>query len=92
MEEELYKKLNEALKDKFPGQDLRDEVIATMGEIVTNESLIEVIESIKDQTARARFIEATNADDMELAESIAKSCGIDTSLIINRIASEILSQ
>lgn len=92
MEQQLYKNLNELLKDKYTEQYMRDEAIATMGDIVINESMIEIIESIADEQVRGDFISAINVEDMELAESIARSCHIDTSAILKRRAVEMLAE
>lgn len=89
--EELYKKLNDMLADKFPDQAMRDEAIATMGEIIINESLIEIIESITDEAQRKAFVEAVNSEDSDTAEDIAEAAGVDIFAIMQRKSAEVLT-
>lgn len=89
--EELYKKLSEMLIEKFPDQAMRDEAIATMGQIIINESLIEIIESITDEAQRKKFVDAVNSEDADTAEDIAEQAGIDILEIMQRKSAEILN-
>ena len=90
--EELYKKLSDMLTERFPDQAMRDEAIATMGEIIINESLAEIIDSISDEKQRADFVEAVNNEDADVAEDIAEAAGIDIFAIMQRKSAEVLSE
>lgn len=90
--EELYKKLSEILAEKFPDQAMRDEAIATMGQIIINESLIEIIESITDEAQRKKFVDAVNDEDADTAEDIAEQAGIDILEIMQRKSAEVMSE
>ncbi len=90
--EELYKKLSETLEERFPDAAMRDEAIATMGEIIINESLIEIIESITDEAARKAFVDAVNSEDSDAAEDIAEHAGVDILAIMQRKSAEVLSE
>ncbi len=90
--EELYKKLNDMLMEQFPDQAMRNEAITTMGQIIINESLIEIIESINDETLRQSFIEAINNEDKDRAEDIAEQAGVDVFAIMQKKSKEIMSE
>ena len=89
--QELYIKLNEMLTLRFPTTEARDEAITTMGEIIINESLIEIIESIKDLDKRKTFVDAINIDDAETAERITDECELDIYEIMTRKSEEVLA-
>ena len=89
--EELYKKLSEMLTEKFPDAAMRDEAIATMGEIIINESLIEIIESITDEEQRKAFVDAVNSEDSDEAEDIAERAGVDIFAIMQKKSEEVLT-
>ena len=89
--QELHNKLSEMLTLRFPTPEARDEAITTMGEIIINESLIEIIESIKDLDKRKAFVDAINIDDAETAERITDECGLDIYEIMTRKSEEVLA-
>lgn len=89
--EELYKKLSDMLAERFPDQAMRDEAIATMGQIIINESLIEIIESITDEEQRKLFVDAVNSEDSDTAEDIAEHAGVDILAIMQRKSAEVLN-
>ena len=89
--EELYKKLSDMLTERFPDAAMRDEAIATMGQIIINESLAEIIDSISDEKQRADFVEAVNNEDADVAEDIAEAAGIDIFAIMQRKSAEVLA-
>ncbi len=89
--QELYNKLNEILTSRLPTQTERDEAITAMGEIIINESLIQIIESITDETLRKTFIDAINGDDPTTAEAITDELGIDIYAIMESKSKEVLA-
>ncbi len=89
--EELYKKLSDMLVERFPDAAMRDEAIATMGEIIINESLIEIIESITDEEQRKAFVDAVNSEDSDEAEDIAERAGVDIFAIMQKKSEEVLT-
>ena len=87
--EQIYQKLNEMLMEQYPDQAMRDEAIATMGEIVINETLIEAIEAITNESKRKQFVEAINTGNQDLAEDIADEAGVDIVDIMERKSKEV---
>lgn len=77
------------LMEQYPDQAMRDEAIATMGEIVINETLIEAIEAITNESKRKQFVEAINTGNQDLAEDIADEAGVDIVDIMERKSKEV---
>lgn len=88
--QEIYSKLNEILKTKFPTQQDRDEAITAMGEVILAESMVEIAESITDDMTRTSFVTAVNEGRSEDADNIAEAAGVDIYSILKNKSKEIL--
>lgn len=90
--QEIYTQLNEVLKANFPNDAERDEVIASLGELIMSEFLVELLESVQDEAKRKELVEALNTGNQELVTSICESLGLDLGDRLEAKAKQVIAE
>lgn len=88
----MYNQISELLKPNFPDDAQRDEVIASLGELIMSEFLVELIESVTDEVKRKELVEALNAGNQELVITICDSLNIDLGDRLEAKAKQVLAE
>lgn len=88
----MYNQINEILKAKFPEQEDRDQIISSMGELIISETYVELLEGIKDDTARAAMVEALNSADQGKVLAQCESLGIDLFAMLEAKSKQVMAE
>lgn len=90
--QEVYKQVNDLLKANFPDDQQRDELIASLGELIMSEFLVELIESVQDETKRKELVSALNAGDQDSVINICESLNIDLGSKLEEKAKQVIAE
>ena len=90
--QEIYAQLNQILQTNFPDTAERDEAISLLGELIMSEFLVELIESVQDETKRKELVSALNAGDQDSVINICESLNIDLGSKLEEKAKQVIAE